>query len=173
MDIKATAVFGVFQDVSSLKTAVASLRKAGYSNTAVSVLFPDKRAATNSIVEKQPNATEDFALGLRIGAVVGGVFGLLTGSGAFDIPELDSFVISGPVVATLAGIGMGGIIGGTLGALVHLKVRVYGMNVDEACKTSGFLLVVDCDNRDCAQRAEVILKNTGADAVSFNGRAAA
>src|SRR5262249_5200844 len=101
-------------------------------------------------------------------------FGWLTGSGVFTIPGLDSLGGSGAIVATLAGIGAGGIVGGILGLLVHMKIQACEPNrSEERRKSGGILLSVHCDNTDWARRAESILRQTGADAVSFSGSAAA
>jgi hypothetical protein len=173
MNTQATTVFGIFQDVSSLRRAAMALRDAEYRNTAVSVLFPDKRRTTFA-EEKKTNAPEVLTAGSRIGAVVGGALGWLTGSGAFTFPGLDSFIASGPIVAALAGVGVGGAVGGILGALVDLRIRAHrARRYEERRKSGGFLLSVHCDDTHWAREAEMILKNTGADAVSFSGSAAA
>jgi hypothetical protein len=172
MDTKATSVFGIFQDVSSLRRAAMALRDAEYRNSAVSVLFPDKQGAMDfAQEEKKTSAPQGFTFGSRIGGVIGGAFGWLTGSGALTIPGLDSFIASGPIVATLAGVGVGGVVGGILGALVHLGIRA--RRYEDHRKSGGFLISVHCDDTDSARGAETILKNTGADAVSFCGSAAA
>jgi hypothetical protein len=173
MDTKATSVFGIFQDVSSLRRAAMALRDAEYRNTAVSVLFPDKRCTTFA-QEKKTNASEGLTGGSRIGAVVGGAFGWLTGSGTFTFPGLESLMASGPIVAAMAGVGVGGVVGGILSTLVDLRIRAHRARRDEERrKSGGFLLSVHCDDTDWARRAEMILKNTGADAVSFSGSVAA
>jgi hypothetical protein len=185
MDTKATAVFGIFQDVFSVQRAAIALRDADYRNAAVSVLFPDSRRTTDFSREKKIKPPQGLTVGSRIGAVVGGAIGWLTGSGAFTIPGLDSFNASDPIVAALAGIGTGGVVGAIVGCLIDLRSREHGarhtrsasaiarsIKNEDHRNSGGFLLCVHCDT-DCARRAETILKNTGADAVSFSGNAAA
>ena len=118
MDTKATTVFGIFPDVSSLQCAAMALRDAEYRNTAVSVLFPDKRRATDSAPQKKDNAPEGVTVGSRVGAVVGGLSGWLMGRGEFTVAGLDSIIVAGPLIAALAGVGAGGVVGGILGALL-------------------------------------------------------
>jgi hypothetical protein len=174
METKTKAVFGIFQDVSRLERAAMTLRDAEYRNTAVSVLFPDKPRTRGSALEEQTGASKGLIVGTRIGAVVGGVFGWLTGTGELTIPGLESFTASRAIVAVVAGVGAGSVVGGFLGALVQLGNQLYGGRHNlESRKTGGFLLSVHCRDRDLAQRAEMIMKNTGADAVSFSGSAAA
>src|SRR5262245_35699520 len=173
MDTNAKAVFGIFQNVSSLERAAMALKDAQYRNTAVSVLFPHRRRTTDF---SQAKGTEipKVTMGSKIGAVVGGAFGWLTENGAFTISGLDPLVGSRAMVATLAGIGAGAIVGGLLGLLVHVRIQAHkASRSEERKKSGGFLLSVHCDNTDWARRAESILKQTGADAVSFSGSAAA
>ena len=173
MDTKATAVFGIFQDVSSLQRAALVLRHADYRNAVVSVLFPDRRCTPDFSQQEKNNASGSLAIGSGIGAVLGGAFGWFTGNGAFTFPGLDAFNASGPIVSALAGIGAGGVVGGIFGFLIDLRIRGWGARHSEELRNSGgFLLCVQCDDTDCAQRAEAILKNTGADAVSFSGNGA-
>src|SRR5215510_16381605 len=100
MDTNERAVFGIFQDVSTLERAAMALKDAEYRNTAVAVLFPDRRR--KDFLLERTNIPKGLAVGSRIGAVVGGAFGWLTGSGVFTIPGLNSLVGSGTIMATLA-----------------------------------------------------------------------
>jgi len=174
MDTKETAVFGVFQEVSGVKRAAVALKDAKYRSAAVSVLFPDRRCGTDSAPAKQRRASKGLTIGTGLGMVIGGVFGWLTGSGAFTIPRLNAFAASGPFAATIVGVEAGAVVGGILGGLVHLSIKEHRAKRDEGHrKSGGFLLSVHCDNREWAQLAEIILTDSGADAVSFSGNAAA
>jgi hypothetical protein len=174
MDSKETAVFGIFQEVSGLKRAAMALRDAKYRSAGVSVLFPDRRSQTDFAREKQRGASKGLTIGTRLGVVIGGVFGWLTGSGALTIPRLNSFASSGPFAATIVGMEAGAVVGGILGGLIHLSIQEHrAKRHDEHRKSGGFLLAVHCDSREWAQLAETILKDAGADAVSFSGNAAA
>jgi hypothetical protein len=109
-----------------------------------------------------------------MGAVVGGILGWLTGKDAFTIPRMNSFAASGAVAAALAGLGVGVVVGALVGSLVHRRIRAYrSTRHEDGRKSGGFLLSVHCDDGKWAQLAELILKNAGADAVSFSGSAAA
>jgi hypothetical protein len=92
------------------------------------------------------------------------------GRGEFTVAGLDSIIAAGPFIAALAGVGAGGVVGGILGALLDLRIRPYRATPHESRgKTGGFLLSVYCDDGECARKAETIMKNRGADAVSFSG----
>ena len=49
--------------------------------------------------------------------MLGGTLGWLIGIGALTIPGLGPFVAAGPIMAALAGVGVGGTVGGFAGAL--------------------------------------------------------
>jgi hypothetical protein len=56
------------------------------------------------------------------GAVISGVLGWLVGIGALAIPGVGPLIAAGPVVAALAGVGMGGAVAGIAGALIGMGI---------------------------------------------------
>ena len=54
--------------------------------------------------------------------MVGGGLGWLAGIGALAIPGLGPFIAAGPIMAALAGAGVGGAVGGLTGALVGMGI---------------------------------------------------
>ena len=170
---KENAVFAIFQEVSTLKRAAMALGEARFRNTTVSVLFPDRPCPTNFTDEKR-GLSKGLAVGSEMGAIVGGILGWLTGKDAFTIPRMNSFAVSSPLGAALAGLGVGVVVGALVGSLVHRRIRAHRSTPHEdSHKSGGFLLSVHCDDGKWVQLAELILKNAGADAVSFSGNAAA
>ena len=113
---KNTAVFGIYRDRSSVEYAVDVLRQENFRNTDISVLFPENQGTKDFAHEKNTKAPEGAATGAGSGAVIGGTLGWLTGIGALAIPGLGPFIAAGPIVAALAGVGVGGAIGGITGA---------------------------------------------------------
>jgi hypothetical protein len=65
---------------------------------------------------------EGATTGAVSGATVGGVLGLLAGIGALAIPGVGPFIAAGPIMATLAGMGVGGAVGGLTGALIGMGI---------------------------------------------------
>ena len=113
---KNTAVFGIYQTKTDVKYAVDALRAEGFRNTDVSVLFSDNKGTKDFAVEKNTKAPEGTAAGATTGGVIGGVLGWLTGIGTLAIPGIGPFIAAGPIVAAIAGVGVGGAIGGIAGA---------------------------------------------------------
>ena len=71
--------------------------------------------------------------------------GTLTEIGALAIPGLGPFIAAGPIMATLAGLGAGGAIGGFVGALVGMGVPEYeAKRYEGRVKEGGTLLSVHC-----------------------------
>jgi hypothetical protein len=80
------------------------------------------------------------------------------------------FIAAGPIVAALAGAGVGGAVGGIGGALIGMGIPEYeAKRYEGRVIKGGILLSVHADNSDWASRAKDILKRTGAEDVSSTG----
>ena len=112
---KKIAVLGIYPDYASVENAVDILKESGFRNTDISVLFPEKAGSKNFAHKKGTKAPEGAAVGAGTGAVVGGTLGWLVGIGALAIPGLGPFIAAGPLMAALAGVGVGGVVGGIAG----------------------------------------------------------
>ena len=162
MSGKNTSVFGIYPTRVAAEECVDSLRRAGFRNTDISALFPDNAGTKDFAFEKNTKAPEGAATGATSGAVVGGVLGWLAGIGLLAIPGIGPLLAAGPIVAMLAGVGAVGVAGGIVGALVGLGIPEYeALRYEGRVKHGGILLSV--------QRAEEILKATGAEDISSSG----
>ena len=100
--------------------------------------------------------------------------GVLVGLGTLAIPGLGPFIAAGPILAGLAGLGAGGVVGGLTGALIGMGIPEYeAKRYAGRIKEGGILLSVHCDNSDWVDRAKRILKDTGAEDISSTGEASA
>src|ERR1700692_2802874 len=104
---KNTAVFGIYSSTPQAERAVDQLVNAGFSNNDISVLLPDTNSTKEFAHEKNTKAPEGATTGVATGGVVGGTLGLLAGVGALAIPGLGPFIAAGPIMASLAGLGVG------------------------------------------------------------------
>src|SRR5579872_1465881 len=171
---KNTAVFGIYQDRTTVEYAVDMLKQAGFRNTDISVLFPYNEGTKDFAAEKNTKAPEGTAAGAGTGAVVGGTLGWLAGIGALAIPGLGPFIAAGPIMAALAGVGVGGAIGGIAGALIGMGIPEYeAKRYEGRVREGGILLSVHSDNSEWTKRAKIILEQTGAQDISSTGEAAA
>ena len=81
---KNTAVFGIYRTRGDVENTVDTLRREGFRNTDISVLFPENEGTKDFAHEKNTKAPEGAATGAASGAVVGGGLGWLAGIGAQD-----------------------------------------------------------------------------------------
>jgi len=174
MSGKNTAIFGIYPYYSSVEHAVKALRAAGFQNTSISVVFPENAPSMNYAREMGVKAPEGVVGGGITGAVVGGTLAWLVGVGALALPGLGPVIAAGPLMATLAGVGVGGTLGGITGALISMEIPEYiAQRYEDRVKDGGILASVNCDDSIGAKRARKILMRTGAQDVSSTGQVSA
>jgi hypothetical protein len=155
--------YGIFTDRDSFEGALNALRAAGFRNSDISAVLPERDQTTKDLAhEINTKAPEGAATGAGTGAAVGGVLGWLIGIGALTLPGIGPLVAAGPIVAALAGAGAvgatGGLVGGLIGAgFPEVEAKRYAGRIREG----GYLISVHCDDRDWASRAKEILEGTG------------
>src|SRR6476660_7734913 len=109
---KNTAAFGIFSTRTDVERTVDALRAEGFRNTDISVLYPLNAGTKDFAHEEASKAPEGATTGGVTGAVLGGARGWLAGIGSLAIPGLGPFIAAGPILAALAGAGVGGAVGG-------------------------------------------------------------
>src|SRR5689334_24654957 len=140
---------------------VGKLRSAGFSDSDISVLFPDKGSTRDFAHKKETKMPEGATVGATAGGAIGGTIGLLAGVGALAIPGLGPFIAAGPIMAALAGVGVGGTVGGVIGALVGMGLPEYeAKRYEGRIKSGGVLMSVHCDNSDWVDKAKELMKTT-------------
>jgi hypothetical protein len=168
---KNTSVFGVYPSTRNLEWVVTAFKDAGFSNSDISVLSPDK-SSKEIIAENATKAPEGTAVGVGSGAALGGAMGWLVGVGALAIPGIGPVIAAGPIVAALAGVSVGGALGGFAGCLIGV-----GISEPEAEKyqgqllKGGTLLAVHCDTVEETRRAKEIMQTTGGEDVACSQNA--
>jgi len=119
---------------------------------------------------KHTKAPEGATAGASTGAVIGGTLGLLAGIGALAIPGVGPLIAAGPIMAALAGFGIGGAVGGFTGALIGLGIPEYEAKKYEGrLKKGGILFSVHCDTSEQIKRAKEIVARTGGEDISSTG----
>lgn len=171
---KNKSVFGVYGTRSNVESAVTTFKDAGFSNSDISVLLPDKAGSSKELVtENATKAPEGAAVGAGSGAAVGGALGWLVGVGALAIPGVGPVIAAGPIVAALAGIGVGGALGGFAGALIGVGIPEHEVEKYEGrLKKGGILLAVHCETGDQIRHAKRIMGASGAEDVASSGESA-
>jgi hypothetical protein len=145
------SVFGIYLTHSSVESAVSALKHAGFSNSDVSILLPEN-------VQSE-----------ELGAAVGGALGWLIGVGALAIPGIGPVIAAGPLLAALAGIGIGGALGGFAGSLVGMGIPEYEAKKYEGELLKGaILVVVHCETDEEVNRAKQVFQSSGAQDIAVS-----
>jgi len=161
------AVFGLYTTRRQVENAVDELKAQGFRNTDISVLLPENVGTKDFAHEKGTKAPEGIATGATSGAIVGGTLGWLAGIGALAIPGVGPLIAAGPIVAALTGMGVGGAVGGLTGALIGMGIPEYeAKRYEGRIKSGNILLSVHADDSTWTDKAEKILKDTGAEDIS-------
>src|ERR1700740_117476 len=169
---KKTAVFGIYSTREAVERAADAIVNAGFSTSDISVLLPENLGKRAIGTEKATKAPEGATAGGTTGALLGGALGMLAGIGALAIPGVGPLIAAGPIMATLAGVGVGGAVGGIAGALVGLGIPEYeAKRYEGRIQKGGILLSVHCDTADEIKRAQEIMKKPAADNISSTSEA--
>jgi hypothetical protein len=170
---KNTAVFGIFDTRTGAERCIDNLMIAGFRSDDISVLAPDQDTTRELATEKNTKAPEGATTGAATGGVIGGTLGLLAGIGALAIPGVGPLIAAGPIMATLAGLGVGATAGGIIGALVGMGIPEYeAKRYEGRVKNGGILVSVHCDDSEWVGRAEDVFRESGAEDISSAGEKA-
>jgi hypothetical protein len=169
-----TAVYGICRDLAHLETTVDALRLAGFRRDDISTLLPDNKSSRDFALQGNSKAPEGAATGAGAGLLIGGTLGWLVGIGALAIPGLGPFIAAGPLMAALAGAGMGGAVGELAGALIGFGMPEFeAKRYEGLVKSGGLLLSVHADNSEWVDKAKRILKECQVEEISSSGEASA
>jgi hypothetical protein len=165
------SVYGVFHDRDKVRETVEALKREGFRDQDISVVFPDRDESKNFAVEHNTKAPEGATAGGVTGVVAGGVLGWLAGVGMIAIPGIGPLLAAGPIVAALAGAGAVGVAGGLVGALVGMGVpELEAKRYESEVKAGRILVAVHCDDARFSYSARTALEKAGAKDVFISGR---
>jgi hypothetical protein len=163
----AKAIFCIADTQTQTESIVDQLKAAGFPNTDISVLFPDKRGTHDFAAEHHTKAPEGAVTGGVTGGVLGGALGWLAGIGSLAIPGLGPFIAAGPLMAALGGVAAGAAVGGLTGALIGLGIPEFEAKRYEG-KIRGGQILISVSAVDDARldRAKKIFEAAGAQDIS-------
>lgn len=158
------SVMCIVQNQTQANSIVGNLQNAGFSNSDISVLFPDRQGSKDFAHEHNTKAPEGAVAGVGVGGALGGTIGLLAGIGALAIPGLGPFIAAGPLLAALSGAAAGATVGGITGALIGLGIpEIEAKRYEGKIKSGNILISVHTAKSDEQKRAEEIFKTAHAD----------
>ncbi|HXP83813.1 MAG TPA: hypothetical protein VN841_03800 [Bryobacteraceae bacterium] len=162
-----TAVYGLCRDRRGIEEVMGALKQGGFRNTDIAVLFPENHGSKDFAHKKSTKAPEGAVIGAGSAAVVAGTLGWLAGAGLLAIPGAGPLLAAGPVMALLAGVGLGGTVGAVVGALIGVGFPEYeAKRFDGRIKGAGILFSVHCDSFEWMTRAKDLLKKTCAGGIA-------
>lgn len=161
------AVFGIYSSYRDLERGIDLLQKAGFRSTDISVLLPENASPQPIERSRRSKASEGAAAGGFSGALVGGTLGWLAGIGVIAIPGVGPLLAAGPILATLAGVGVGGAVAGIAGALIGTGIPESEAKKYEGRLRKGAMLIsIYADGEESAASVRDILSRTGAGDIS-------
>lgn len=169
---KTKAVFGILPNETAAIRAVDALKAADFHTDDISALFPDKGGTKDFAHEQHTKAPEGAATGAGVGGAMGGGLGWLAGIGTLAIPGIGPLVAAGPIMAALSGAAAGAMVGGLTGTLIGLGIPEYeAKRYEGKVKDGNILLSAHAESSDQIDRAKLILKNAGAEDISYTEEA--
>jgi len=166
------AVVCIASSETQAEAIVDRLKSTGFSNSDISVLFPDKRGTKDFAHEHNTKAPEGATTGAGAGGVVGGALGWLAGIGALAIPGVGPLIAAGPIMAALSGAAVGAAVGGVTGALVGMGIPEYeAKRYEGKIKGGNILISVHSEDSEQTKRAKAIFEEFGAQDISTTGEA--
>ena len=148
-------IVGLFDDIEESREVVRELIDAGIDRDEIS--FVANNANNEPVSYEGGDDTSGTATGAGVGALVGGIGGLLVGIGAFAIPGVGPVVGVGWLVATFMGAGIGAIAGGLLGALVDAGVpEEDAQYYSEGVRRGGTLIAVRTNESNAGRIADIM-----------------
>jgi hypothetical protein len=137
--------------------AVADLLQAGAERGKISLLANNLNGDHPSLTTNPSFGREEFdtkdekqpavVTGAEFGIGVGGIFGVLVGTGAIMVPGIGPLVAAGTLATLAAGAAAGGIVGGVIGLLAEHGVSNADSNLyAEGLKRGGTLVTVVADD---------------------------
>lgn len=151
---------GLFDNLEDARMAIEDLVQSGFQREDISLIANSGNGEIQQYFQDRDQGEEigEGALGgAGIGAVLGGLGGLLVGLGALAIPGIGPVLAAGPLVSALAGAGIGAAAGGLLGALVKAGIPSEEAELyAEGVRRGGSLLTVNSSD-DMADQAVHIL----------------
>jgi uncharacterized membrane protein len=157
-------VVGLFDKKRDADLAVKALEQAGFSQSKLGALAQD-RIIVEHLADEQKDATAKSAgIGALSGTALGGLTGLLAGTGAIVIPVIGPVIAAGVLASTLAGAGVGAAAGSLAGALMGLgfsekQAQVYTEGVEQG----GVMVAVQAEGEHIGLAREIIKQANAVD----------
>jgi len=151
-------VTATFKDRSASENAIRALENFGIKHDQISMVITDETNHSHFKIEDDSKADEGAIAGAAIGGIAGTMLSTLTVAGVMAIPGVN-LVVSGPLVAALAGLGAGAVAGGLVGGLVGAGIPEHEAKVyEKEIKGGGALVAIEAMNDEQKKHIKEILE---------------
>ncbi|TAK09155.1 permease [bacterium] len=162
------AMIAIYNTHTEAEEGIKQLQKSGFDMKKLSIVGKDYQ--TEEDVVGYYNTGDRVKYWGKLGAFVGGIWGLLFGAAFFVLPGIGPVFVAGPLVSWIVAALEGAAVGGGLSAL---GAGLYSIGIpknkiveyETAIKAGKFLLVAH-GTADEAAKAREILDETGVAALS-------
>lgn len=166
----AKALFCTVKTSNQATLIVDRLKASGFNSNDISVLTPDESGSKEFAIDNQTKAPEGAIVGTGTGALLGSGVGWLVGIGVLAVPGVGPFIAAGPIMAALAGMAVGGSVGGIAGALFGMGIPEFEAKRYEGKLKGGHCLIsVHSEDPSEYETARRIFKNAKAEDISETG----
>lgn len=155
-------VTAIFETRYAMEVALRSLETIGITESQIGVVMSDETHGKSFRLENNNKTDAGLATGATIGGILGGMLTAIVAAGTLTIPGLNMVVV-GPIVAGLAGAGLGAATGGVIGGLIGLGIPEHEAKLYEGKLKTGHILVAveACDHKQ-AEQVRNTFESTGA-----------
>jgi hypothetical protein len=164
-------VVALYDEMIDAQAAVNELVRSGFNRSDISLIASnrwedepvanDLSATDSDTITSADQLGADVTAGMVTGGALGGLGGVLLGLGALAIPGFGPIIAAGPLVAGLAGAGIGAAVGGLVGALVNWGVPPEEAEIyAESVRRGGILVGLKTDEAN-ADKAIGIMNQFG------------
>jgi len=171
---KNTAAFGIYPNRVALEEGLVAPRDANFRHEDISILYPNNEGTKDFGHEKATKSSRRGFGRRRYRRGDRQRFRLAGRNRRYCCSRYRSFYRRGPILAALAGVGAGGVLGGIAGSLIGVGIPEYeAKRYEGRIKKGGILISVHCDDSNWTHKAKSILQETGAEDVSSTREARA
>lgn len=155
-------VTATFKTPGAAREAIDALIATGFMKDDISVLVTDMTRGKAFAIKEGTKAEEYTATGASAGGAFGAITALLISAALIPWGGI-SLIAIGPMFATLAGLGAGGLAGGVMGALIGMGVPEHEAKLYEDDVKDGKILIgVHVENEEESETAQRVLKDCDA-----------
>jgi hypothetical protein len=169
------SAIGVYPTATQAEVGVNVLIENGFNSEGIHLLLPRQRNTKpmpgqpikDTANPRDTKMAAVAAIGATTGGALLGALGVLAGGGGLSMPGVAPLVAAGPLLAGIAGLCAGGILGAVVGLLIGM-----GLQEDRTQRHVGqfeggpTLLLVNCNNGDDVVKAKAALARSGAQDIS-------